>query len=960
MSTTQASVSTHLEDYAPGSTAIVTATGFSTGSTITFEVDHVLDAGTDGVYGTSDDTLAELGGSGHLPWSVTDGGAGDLDGLANGTIVTSWYVNPDDSAGATFHLSARGSGADGIAGTQDDQLAYDSFTDSEGNVAKIYLHWSDVDNAWQNDILNVQKGSYAEGEVVPHVFFYKAAPNAQLVNGQSYTFSINYDYTKGGAGGFAYLTTYNISRAPDNFDGSTPGVTPLVDSSFTEGTGDPMRGSFYTVDGDVTNVSAASTTSGGGGTQQTVTVTFTYTGTTTSSGFASFYFGLKLAEPGEVAAQGASGFSGGNLQTDVDGSSIQLMPEALVRGTISGYKFGDLDGDGQWDSNESGLAGWTIFLDQDGDGVLDAGEASTTTDASGRYSFSVTPDADKTDGQYDNDPYLLREVNQTGWVQTTANPAPIYITKADPNEADVNFGNQEYLPSLNIAKSVSSITDGPDALNGAVVNGAGDVINYSITVQNTGNTTLTGLSVTDPFADVGSITRTTDAVGDGDNVFEVGETWAYTAAHTVTQAEIDAGGNFDSADADSAFDQLRNVATADTNETPEDTDDAVVDVVQNPAIDVEKYVWNGSAWLDADSATGPALLSGSAVQFKFVVSNTGNVTLNNVTLSDLNLVTNTLEDINGATAGTNITIATLAPGASATYTYNDTWAMGQQSDRATATAGPVSDSDDAHYVGYKAGVGGLTPGFWGQHFEAWDYAVATDRKGNKDTANLVNSGVLTKYDVLPTAGWLLLGDTDGDGTTDAGESTLKVSLEVARLVIRSQDSANDTRQILMKHAIAAQLNILNGDKQPADLITEAVDWLKGKAPYIYADGSTGNVDADGDGDVEAGSDYRTSGSSPGFLKDGNGSLTGTALTSNLQAWKAYVDVDGNAGGMTANGEGLKNALMHFNQNQLVTLNDGALVAFTNGSGSVLVGPVTNQVDAFWGVLDTAGVQGIGG
>ena len=45
-------------------------------------------------------------------------------------------------------------------------------------------------------------------------------------------------------------------------------------------------------------------------------------------------------------------------------------------------------------------------------------------------------------------------------------------------------------------------------------------------------------------------------VGDEDNLLEVGETWGYTAAHTVTQAEIDSNGGGNG--------QLENTATADS------------------------------------------------------------------------------------------------------------------------------------------------------------------------------------------------------------------------------------------------------------------------------------------------------------------------------------------------------------------------------------------------------------
>src|SRR5438045_5403097 len=73
------SVSTDLPDYAPGSTATFTA-NVGVGDTVTFDVTDV--AGT-AVSGTN------------VPWTITDGGLGDLDGAANGVIQTTWAVGQD-------------------------------------------------------------------------------------------------------------------------------------------------------------------------------------------------------------------------------------------------------------------------------------------------------------------------------------------------------------------------------------------------------------------------------------------------------------------------------------------------------------------------------------------------------------------------------------------------------------------------------------------------------------------------------------------------------------------------------------------------------------------------------------------------------------------------------------------------------------------------------------------------
>src|SRR5207253_253592 len=68
---------------------------------------------------------------------------------------------------------------------------------------------------------------------------------------------------------------------------------------------------------------------------------------------------------------------------------------------------------------------------------------------------------------------------------------------------------------------------------------AGDKVNYTITIQNTGNVTLHSVLVTDP----GCAAAPAYVSGDGNlnGKLDVGETRAYSCSHTVTQAEIDAG-----------------------------------------------------------------------------------------------------------------------------------------------------------------------------------------------------------------------------------------------------------------------------------------------------------------------------------------------------------------------------------------------------------------------------------
>jgi serine-aspartate repeat-containing protein C/D/E len=99
-------------------------------------------------------------------------------------------------------------------------------------------------------------------------------------------------------------------------------------------------------------------------------------------------------------------------------------------GSISGLKYNDLNANSVRDATDPPLANWQIYIDLNANGRLDANEPNTFTNPQGNYTFgNVSPGR-----------YLVREVPQPGWVQTTPNPGPIDIT-GNTNAVGVNFGN---------------------------------------------------------------------------------------------------------------------------------------------------------------------------------------------------------------------------------------------------------------------------------------------------------------------------------------------------------------------------------------------------------------------------------------------------------------------------------------------------------------------------------------
>jgi len=335
----------------------------------------------------------------------------------------------------------------------------------------------------------------------------------------------------------------------------------------------------------------------------------------------------------------------------------------LAAARISGTKFLDVNGDGVRDEDgaddiagnsddEVGLAGFTMYIDINGNNKLDANEQTALTDADGNFEFgSLLPDST----------YIVREVltaadvNGPGdpgtdvnfadydppaglWDQTTDDGTGDQVVEVTTGTTNILVGNQLLVPELNIVKDVTSITggQGTDGLDGA--DSDGDVINYLITVENTGDVTLTGVTVTDPNADPGSIVRGADIVGDNDDDLEVGEKWSYTATHTVTQAELDGQG----IDADGVIDgdgDVDNIATADSDQTGPDTDPAVAPLIYDPDFTIDKQVLSVTGGDDngtpGDTTDDKVDSAGDTINYAIVIQNTGNVTLTGADIDDL-------------------------------------------------------------------------------------------------------------------------------------------------------------------------------------------------------------------------------------------------------------------------------------------------------------------------------------
>jgi uncharacterized repeat protein (TIGR01451 family) len=211
-----------------------------------------------------------------------------------------------------------------------------------------------------------------------------------------------------------------------------------------------------------------------------VTVTLDGITATTTNLYGSYAFSTTVEDVHTVVETDPNGYFsttanevhvevtlGNGYQVDF-GDALTTSNFAAIYGTV----FEDINGNGEWDDDETGLSGVTVTLD---------GTTAKTTNVFGSYSFSTDVAGTHT----------VVETDPNGYFSTTPNQVPVEVTLG--NGYQVDFGDAFTPTTLAISKSSQDI-DGPPLVEG-------DTILYTVQVTNTGAYTAFNVTVTDDLPD---------------------------------------------------------------------------------------------------------------------------------------------------------------------------------------------------------------------------------------------------------------------------------------------------------------------------------------------------------------------------------------------------------------------------------------------------------------------------
>ncbi len=301
---------------------------------------------------------------------------------------------------------------------------------------------------------------------------------------------------------------------------------------------------------------------------------------------------------------------------------------------------------------------------------------------------------------------------------------------------------------------------------------------WSFVVTNTGDVALSDVSVSDNTIPIVSCPK---------NVLDPGESMTCTASGI-------AGPGLD-CDIGQAVGTSPQAITVSSN-------DSACYHGNTASIAIEKRT-NG---VDADTPPGPEIAVGATVIWTYVVTNTGDVQLTGVSVTDDRGVAVTCPK------------SVLAPGESMTCTASGTATAGQYSNLGTvggtpAGGSPVTASDPSHYDGVPVGNQGCTPGYWKNHTGSWPptgYSPEQTVSGVFAQAALYPSGPLSLLAALSFGG--------GPGVNGAAEILLRGA--TAALLNAAHPSVNYPR--LTSAVIADVNNALAGQNRDTMLSLAAI------------------------------------------------------------------------------------------------------------------------------------------
>ena len=827
-----ANVITDQLDYVPGDTAQILATGYQFGETIRFQVLH-----NDGTPNT---------GSGHLPWQITDGGARDLDGQRNGQVQTTWYVNPDDSAGSSFILTATGL----TSGLTDSTF----FTDS----SNLDQYSNKPPTHYQNGNLNSSNSAYTEGSSIPYRYLVGDATEDHRVY-----VDIVYEFQAAPGGPYStdYLTDDDASEAlddslrfgpngpPGDF-GLTSCANPLVvpipgdDSTDLDGTGPIGVGSFD-ICSSVPITLVAATHEGTTGNTKTIRLV------------------LDLGNDGVADNESDVDFAifwGGHLARDTDHPGLNNGAGDLTGGSafhMEVQAFQDNDNSGTRTGGDTNLN--TGRVSAQPDVIVDTSMAwekrrDDTHALQGGATFVVSPnpltgigtltlidngflDADPDPGQIllpdvRFGTYTITEVGAPAGFDIDDFPSrTVTVSITTPvvsvgSQGVIDLGNTNTSDFFNIPQpqiTLNKVTvDAATSGDGLTIL-AGEPITWRYTVTNPSSAELSNVSLVDD--QLGNITSFTGD-SDGDGKLDPGEVWVFS------QAGVAAIGSYN------------NSATVSGSYTPAGGTPTVVQATDtssyfgaNPQIAIDKVTTHGST-----AGDGITVNVGEVVGWRYTVTNAGNVPLANVTVIDSVPGVSPAYVSGDADADGLLDLGETwrftASGIAVAGGYSNTGtASGSFTDTAGHT-GTDTASDDSSYFGgdprikiVKVTIDGATSGdgltiLTGEAI-TWQYTVTN--LGNTSLLDVTvtddGPGVVPLYQS---------GDTDHDGRLDTTETWIYTASGTA---IEGNYTNNSTVEAVFIDS--------NQDRHP----TSGADSSSyfGATPSISIDKVTQHGSAEGDG-----------------------------------------------------------------------------------------------------------------